>query len=401
MQPVCAVTSFWPESNTSAFPVEARPSGEWIKALRVSDINRLWVELHNLVRRHPLARAACNTAMQSEEGTRHTYTDLTQELFVQLLSKSRFQHYLDTEMTDAEIEREISQLELSNLLTLELRKRHPESYRLARRIATLIQTSEKLRRFDTTTTSETSEPHRRLSKQIYGLCEWLDDKARRNIDDAEQRVQIVPMRQRDTRLVGRTGDVQIVITNADLERLIVSVLQAVDAPLDVRTLRNLVMARLPVMNNYLVPLGGDDSDKQAFPFELVDLRETPEQELLRREAECAACDYVDEFLAGLQASVRGKIKQYKRILGVLWYCYLIPQHRTQLEVAALLEVSDTTVSDYRHRIDKELRTLSFFELEEARRFEISLRERVRALVLISDQECISVIAQGSEKPCTR
>ena len=44
-------------------------------------------------------------------------------------------------MSDAEIEAEISQIELTNMLTAELRKRYPESYRLARRISTLIQTS--------------------------------------------------------------------------------------------------------------------------------------------------------------------------------------------------------------------------------------------------------------------
>ncbi len=44
-------------------------------------------------------------------------------------------------MTNAEIELEIGQIELSNLLTAELRKRYPESYRLARRISTLAQTS--------------------------------------------------------------------------------------------------------------------------------------------------------------------------------------------------------------------------------------------------------------------
>ena len=44
-------------------------------------------------------------------------------------------------MSDYEIECEISQIELTNLLTAELRKRHPESYRLARRISTLIQSS--------------------------------------------------------------------------------------------------------------------------------------------------------------------------------------------------------------------------------------------------------------------
>ena len=52
-------------------------------------------------------------------------------------------------MTDAEIECEIGQIELTeSCCTAELRKRHPESYRLARRISTLIQSSANFRRFD-------------------------------------------------------------------------------------------------------------------------------------------------------------------------------------------------------------------------------------------------------------
>ncbi len=72
-------------------------------------------------------RASYSAGLLVEEGDRGSaYLDLTQELFVTLLSKSRFQHYLDSEMTDAEIECEVSQIELTNLLTAELRKRHPE-----------------------------------------------------------------------------------------------------------------------------------------------------------------------------------------------------------------------------------------------------------------------------------
>ena len=116
-------------------------SGKWVESLRSSDVSRLWSELHRIVSHHPLVRASRNAGLLVEEGGSSAHTDLTQELFVQLLSKNRFEHYLDTSMTDYEIECEISQIELTNLLTAELRKRHPESYRLARRISTLIQSS--------------------------------------------------------------------------------------------------------------------------------------------------------------------------------------------------------------------------------------------------------------------
>src|SRR6266536_1856824 len=269
--------------RTSRAAERSARAGHWVESLRNSDVNRLWAELHRIVSNHPLVRASRSAVLLIEEGATSAYTDLTQELFVQLLTKSRFQHYLDTAMTDAEIECEISQIELTNLLTAELRKRHPESYRLARRISTLIQSSSNFRRFDSNGHSE--ENHRRLADRVYGLSEWAENKTGRGHHELEARAHMIPVRPRDTRMVGCTGDSQIVISNSDLEDLIVSVLDAIDSPVDVRTLRSLVMSRLPVMDIYLVPLGGDDSDSENSRFDPVDRRETPEEGLLRRESE--------------------------------------------------------------------------------------------------------------------
>ena len=364
-------------------------NAKWVESLRASDVNRLWAELHRIVSHHPLVRASRSAGLLIEEGGGSAYTDLTQELFVQLLSKNRFEHYLETGMTDYEIECEISQIELTNLLTAELRKRHPESYRLARRISTLIQSSANFRRFDSSGTDD--EPHRRLADRVYGLSEWSDKKSRRGAHEVEQRVQIIAVRQRDTRMVGCTGDSQVVISNPDLEDLIVSVLDAVDSPVDVRTLRSLVMSRLPVMDIYLVPLDGDDSDNEnSNAYEPVDKRENPEEGLLKRESEREAAGSVELFLKNLNEAVRGKVKQYNRILGVLWYCYLSPDHSTQLEVAAALGVSDSLVSDYRRRIEHELRALTFTEIDEAKQFELALRDHVKALMFDLEEEDIAV-----------
>ena len=364
-------------------------TAKWVDSLRSSDVNRLWTDLHRIVSHHPLVRASRSAGLLVEEGMGAAYTDLTQELFVQLLSKNRFEHYLETNMSDYEIECEISQIELTNLLTAELRKRHPESYRLARRISTLIQSSANFRRFDSSGIDD--EPHRRLADRVYGLSEWNNDKPRRGAHDVEQRVQMIAVRQRDTRMVGCTGDSQVVISNPDLEDLIVSVLDAVDSPVDVRTLRSLVMSRLPVMDIYLVPLDGDDSDNEnSNSYEPVDKRENPEEGLVRRESEREAAGFVDQFMASLNEAVRGKVKQYNRIIGVLWYCYLSPDHATQLEVAAILGVSDSLVSDYRRRIEQELRALSFSEVEEAKHFELALRAHVKTLVFeLEEKEVVA------------
>ena len=81
-------------------------------------------------------------------------------------------------------------------------------------------------------------------------------------------------------------------------------------------------------------------------------------------------------MEALSARVRGKERQYERIKAVLWHCYLSPRRMTQLQVAEALDVSDTLVSDYRGRIEQELRALSFTEIAEARAFEAGLRREL-------------------------
>ena len=355
--------------------------GKWNKSLKSSDVNQIWLELHRIVSSHPLVRASKNAGFLVEEGKYNAYTDLTQELFVALLGKERFQHYLDTEMTDAEIEAEISQIELTNMLTAELRKRYPESYRLARRISTLIQNSKTFKRFDNLNDAEI---HRRLADRTYGLAEWVDAKRSRDAAEMSERVKVVSFQSRDTRMVGCTGDAQIVISNVDLEKLIVRVFKAIDSPVDVRSLRSMVMSRLPIMDIYLVPIGGasDDEEENRYQYDPVDARENPEQDLLRREAEVMAADCVDGFLTNLSKSVRGKSKQYNRMINVLWYCYLTGDSGTQLEVADLLGVSDSLVSDYRKRIEMNLQELSFDGVNEARQFEKALKRKVRQIISV-------------------
>src|SRR5215470_11088081 len=157
--------------------------GKWNESLKTSDVNQIWTELHRIVSSHPLVRASRQAGFLVEEGKYNAYTDLTQELFVALLSKERFQHYLDTEMSDAEIEAEISQIELTNMLTAELRKRYPESYRLARRISTLIQTGSGFKRFDNIGNPEI---HRRLADRLYGLSDWSNAKTHRDVQEMQE-----------------------------------------------------------------------------------------------------------------------------------------------------------------------------------------------------------------------
>ncbi len=359
--------------------------GKWNESLKKSDVNQIWTELHRIVSSHPLVRASKRAGFLVEEGKHNAYTDLTQELFVALLGKERFQHYLDTGMTDAEIEAEISQIELTNMLTAELRKRYPESYRLARRVSTLIQTGKTFKRFDNINTPMF------IGGSPTGFTVWRSGKTENRAATCRKwrsALKVVSFQSRDTRMVGCTGDAQIVISNIELEKLIIRVFKAVDSPVDVRTLRSFVMSRLPIMDIYLVPVGGmgkDDDDNNRMDFDYADTRETPEENVMRREAELSAANYVDGFLQNLSKSVRGKDKQYNRMINVLWYCYLISDSGTQLEVADMLGVSDSLISDYRKRIESNLQELAFNGVNEARQFEKALRSKVRDMVSVEKE----------------
>src|SRR3989442_1811017 len=78
-------------------------AGHWVESLQTSDVNRLWAELHRIVSNHPLVRASRSAGLLMGEGATSAYHHLTQEVFLQLFTKSRFQHYLDTQLTDPSI----------------------------------------------------------------------------------------------------------------------------------------------------------------------------------------------------------------------------------------------------------------------------------------------------------
>jgi hypothetical protein len=89
-----------PQPRTARRNDRSGKNAKWVESLRSSDVNRLWTDLHRIVSHHPLVRASRSAGLLVEEGSGAAYTDLTQELFVQLLSKNRFEHYLETNMSD-------------------------------------------------------------------------------------------------------------------------------------------------------------------------------------------------------------------------------------------------------------------------------------------------------------
>src|SRR5262249_45438018 len=151
-----------------------------------------------------------------------------------------FQHYADNDYTSSDIENELTRIELPNLVGARLRNRYPESFRMARRISSILKTSPNFRRvadfsarddpgsdmldlaeheIDETASSGLSPEEngpakrQRMVNQVYALRKWGRYKAPRDPGHFADIVKSVPMRARDTRIVGRSGTSQLILSN--------------------------------------------------------------------------------------------------------------------------------------------------------------------------------------------
>jgi hypothetical protein len=412
---------------------------DWAGLLAEEDVEGLWNGLFQLVSRHPAVRplhfATDGAAVASQT---EINADLAQELFLELFQKRRFDYYANNRYTSGEIENELARIELPNLVGARLRKRYPESFRMARRVSSLLKTSARFRRFgaeadrsservssseekparrgrpskkakprseetarqaayledeDDVETLESAEVEvggakqngngaeprrRRMVNQVFGLREWRRSKQLGDSGHFTELIKSVPMRRRDTRLVGRSGSSQLILSNPDLENLIVEVLTAIDSPADVRTIRQLVLSKIPLQDYNIASLdeelsagaGGGTMRREA-----RDNRETPEDALLRGEQDERVALMADEFLTSLRSAVNNNERRYTRLLSTLWHCYYDPDGPSQLEIAELLGVSDSLVSDNRRLIEFELKKLRL-SVEDGAIFSESLQRLV-------------------------
>ncbi|HEY9232999.1 MAG TPA: hypothetical protein VIS78_12660 [Blastocatellia bacterium] len=378
---------------------------DWAGLLKQEDVEGLWNGLFQLVSRHPAVRplhfATDGAAVTSQT---EINADLAQELFLELFQKQRFEHYASQRYSSAEIENEMAHIELPNLVGARLRKRYPESFRMARRVSSLLKSSPRFVRPGLSETASEAAGQRRkrgrppkktpaakvkpaeleddglealedlhddeaapaparrgrMVNQVFGLREWPRSKPIRDAGHFTEAVKSVAMRRRDTRIVGRSGASQLIMSNADLEALIVEILKAIDSPADVRTIRQLVLSKIPLQDYNISSLdeelsvgnGGGTIHREA-----ADTRETPEDALLRGEQDKHAAGLAETFLDALRHAVNHNERRYSRLLTTLWYCYYDPQGPSQLEIAKLLGVSDSLVSDNRRLIEHELKKL--------------------------------------------
>jgi hypothetical protein len=109
--------------------------------------------------------------------------------------------------------------------------------------------------------------------------------------------------------------------------------------------------------------------------EAVDTRDTPEDALLRLEQDRQVSEMAGDFLDSLRRAVNNNQRRYVRLLATLWHCYYDPDGPSQLEIAEMLGVSDSLVSDNRRLIEHELKKLGL-TVEEGTIFSESLQRLI-------------------------
>jgi hypothetical protein len=336
------------------------PHKSWKSFLETNDAASVWQSLHRLVSIHPLVRSAQRNQHNAKNSTSLlSLQDLTQDLYLLLLEKARFKHYVQGQMTDAEIEREIFQVELTNMLIGRLRRRQPENYRIVRRISAVLESESCFQIFRQ---PEAHQParYRQAVNVIYGLREWNHGKLVKDSGVFEDLIANVPMRIRNRRRVGCKGDAQIIVTNQELSDLLVEIFHAIDSPASLRVLRSLALSKLPVYDavvSSIEQITEQDEHHRGWDKLLISNHSCPEQINLRREQELLARRAAHDFLARLDRMTRFHGPRTQKLWRILWHYYFDPEEPSQLSIAARLGMSDSSVSEYRRKMEQEMQKL--------------------------------------------
>lgn len=359
---------------------------------------------------HPLVRSALGIQQNSANLMPHlSLHDLTQDLYMLLLQKGRFNHYIAAQMSDVEIEREIFQIELTNLLIGNLRRRRPENYRIARRVSQVLETDPNFRRFRRKKAQDQDqiERYRQAADAVFGLREWNDGKRMKDNGTFSDLIVNISMRQRNRRRAGCTGEAQVIVSNQQLVELMVEIFEAIDSPASLRVLRQLALSKLPVYDPTLTSIEDEVNEERqgrSHYDSLASSDANPEEITLRSEQETEARLVAGEFLDRLSLLTRSNPQRTERLWRVLWHCYFDSEEPSQLEIAERVGLSDSSVSDYRRKIEIEMRNLNFSpeqlgsfaeELDDQLRWRLSLPERVERRIEPGEQVVWSKCKYGA------
>lgn len=336
---------------------------DWPDTLSTNDTEALWVKLYKLVSRHSSIRNLFESERVSRDRLKDLYADLTQDLFLRLFEKDRWQFYLRSGYTNDRVEHELYHIEIPNMVFQLLRQRYPESSRLVRRISNLLRTSSHFQYYPQpvfslggSNGSKSASPSQKLALRVYGLKNWELDKPVMSRHSFSEPIKEVRFRRRETKRTGRGSGSQIIISNDELRELMVEVFEAINSPTDVRTVRSLVMSKVAVEDSQFISIDAElvprsNAEAELLKVDLADQRATPEELLLEKELMSEVDAKLTELFKRMREAVRNKPHRYKTLLMVVWHCYFDPSSPSQTSVASLMGISPSLVTHYRKIFD--------------------------------------------------
>jgi hypothetical protein len=343
------------------------PTPNWEDALLREDYETLWSTLFETVSRHYSVKRLHQFENIPRDRLLDGYADMTQDLFLRLFEKNRFQHYLNSQYTNEMISHEIDHIEIPNMVNSHLRQRFPESFRIAGRVSSLLRNHGNYRVFAAAVDAHGQAAPRRSSvMEVYGLKVWPPDKQVKDRQVLTDLIRDVEFRMRDLRRSGGRRTCHIIIPNKELNRLIADIFIAIDSPTDVRTLRNLVMSKLPLTDVSFIPMVRPQHDfdySARVDRDYADNRHTPEQSVLEVEEMERMETAVTCLIDSLRKSCNYRLSKFSKLLSVIWLYYYDQDVRFAADVARLLGISNSLVAHYRAIFERQLKGIDISHSE--------------------------------------
>lgn len=370
----------------------------WVLALTEEDYEAIWSNLFEAVSHHRSVRRLHQWESIPRDRLLDSYADMTQDLFLRLFEKGRFRHYLEAQYTNENIVHEIDHIEIPNMVNSHLRQRFPESFRIAGRISSLLRSKGHYRLFPASPEVAGVPPRPRSSVlEIYGLKIWPQDKTVKERQVLSDLIKDVEFRIRDLRRSGGRRACHIIIPNKELDRLISDIFTAIDSPTDVRTLRNLVMSKLPLADISFIPMSrpvtGFETDI-TLDKDYPDNRHTPEQCLLEGEEMKRMDRAVALLIDTLRRSCNFRFSKFSKLLSVVWLYYFDQDVRFAADVARMLGISNSLVAHYRAIFERHIAGIDI-STSELPFFHNALS--IRLLDLMKEMRAVPDSEPGSEK----
>jgi len=310
----------------------------WNILVAEGNAKELWDALFLLIRTHRSVRNS-HRHLNNDE----ICADLVQEYFLDLLERNRLEFYATAGYENLRIENEL-RIGISNLINARRRQYSPESYRLSRRVSTLLKQKD-FKQF--------KSHFRKFSQQIYGLLHWDERPHSENktLGKCEELIADIPVQHRNNRKAGRGNLSSVIISNPDLKRLIIQIFTLADSPISVQDMRTLVLSKLLITDPKIVGWDEEFVTLSNFEFEEVTnepacKRASPEQYLLEKELDCQIVKEVERFLfSDLKTAVNNNGTRWSRLMHTIWWLHCAGEKLSQMGVAEKMGVSDALVSD--------------------------------------------------------